>query len=172
MKLAISKGYPWRASLSRKARCSACVNYIEHSGFGISCSEENKIQYPTYSKTHGCPDFKFKPQEEFTGPRNEFEYIPYPECFGCGHNFKGACSGKQWLPVKIVDDKCEFYRDKKLICRNAIPYLQYCNNLRNNYCKLPPHKRDSNRGWGCNCPSAHYPGIEHKKCYKSKGRQA
>jgi len=53
---AISKGYPWRASLTKKARCATCKR-----NSGAYCTKGHKRQYPLYTKTHDCPDFDFKP---------------------------------------------------------------------------------------------------------------
>lgn len=167
MKLAISKGYPWRASLTKKARCDTC-KYI--CGTWL-CSKGRILLYPLYAKTHDCPDFSFKPSQQRGGPYNEFEELSYPECKDCGHNFEGLfCDGKRWLPVNFVENKCEFFRHEGLICKNAIPYLQYGNQLRNHYCKLPPYKRDGDQkqGWSWNCPHANSLGIERTRCYKPR----
>ena len=166
MYLAESKGYPFRASLTKRARCAAC----QHLG-GFLCRRGKDVQYPLYSNVHSCPAFKFKPLP-FNVPQDCFNGLDYPECANCGHNFRNICSGKRWIPVQIKDGKCEFFRDKKLICKYAIPYSQYCNHLRNNYCRLPPHLRDQekdvSRGWSWNCNFAHIKGIECFSCYKPK----
>ncbi len=164
--LANSKGYPWRASLTKKARCAAC-QFIR----SVTCLKGHKVKYPTYANTHNCCDFKFKPNP-FDVYKDDFNKIPYNECVECSHNFRNRCSGKRWIPITIIEGKCEFFRPKGLICKNAIPYSQYCNHLRNNYCKLPPHKRDQNErvrfSWSHNCIHAHVKGIESNSCYKPK----
>ncbi len=167
MRLSDSKGYPWRASLTKKPRCATC-EFLK----GLRCKKENEVQYPTYSCTHDCLDFKFKPRPSHGLYPDVFNTCKYDECKDCSYNFKNRCSGKRWIPIKIVDGKCEFFRHKDLICKNAIPYSQYCNHLRNHYCKLPPRKRDQNSrqsdSWSWNCLNAHKKGIEYMKCYKPK----
>lgn len=163
--LAKSKGYPWRASLTKIARCATCEFVVG------GCRKGNELQYPLYSKTHNCPDFKFKPNP-FDLVEDMFTKCEYLECAECCHNFKDRCSGKRWYPVEIKEGKCEFFRHKDLLCKNAIPYSQYCNYLRNNYCKLPPHKRDQeervSESWKWNCVFAHMKGIESYSCYKPR----
>lgn len=161
-----SKGYPWRASLTKKARCATC-KFVKST----KCLEGKKLQYPLYSYSHNCKDFEFNPKS-FDLYEDMFTACKYAECIECSHNFKNRCSGKRWCPVTIKDGKCEFFRHKDLICKNAIPYSQYCNQLRNNYCKLPPHKRDISErvseSWHWNCIFAHVKGIENYSCYKPK----
>lgn len=165
--LAISKGYPWRASLLNKARCATCQYHYLSGDTGFECKKKHILQYPTYSKTHDCPDFKFKPNPPPEPDENE---LLFSECSKCGYNFMSRCDGIRWRPIGKKDSKCEFFRPKYLICKNAIPYLQYCNHLRNNYCKLPPHKRegDMKRGWSWNCPYAHKDYADGLHCYKPK----
>ena len=160
---AISKGYPWRASLTKKARCATCKR-----NSGAYCTKGHKRQYPLYTKTHDCPDFDFKPSPP-PGTGSEDELL-FPECSECGYNFVNKCTGIRWRPISKKDGKCEFFRHKDLICKNAIPYLQYCNHMRNNYCRLPPHKRDgaAKQRWSWNCPWAHGIGVERLHCYKPK----
>lgn len=161
-----SKGYPWRASLTKKARCATCK-----FNKSINCSKGNEVQYPLYSKTHNCPDFEFK-ENPFDLYEDDFTRCEFIECAECSYNFKNRCSGKRWIPIKKIKGKCEFFHHKDLICKNAIPYSQYCNHLRNNYCRLLPHKRDVpkwQQHWSWNCPFAHTKGVEKSlSCYKPK----
>jgi len=87
----------------------------------------------------------------------------FKECRKCSHNFKNVCDGV-WIYPFERNPICQFFRDKKLICTHARPYLQYQNHARNNFCALHPvHRdRDMNRGWKWSCPSAHH---EYAKCY-------
>lgn len=166
-------GFPWRASLTKVARCACCEHYQTDYPQNLvpdSCARGHQLIYPLYTQTHHCKDFLFVPPESrpdycisslFNQP--EFEYCPL-----CSHYFKGLCDGKHWIPVQIKDGRCEFFRDRNLTCRYSIPYCQYIGGYRNNYCKLPPQYRDGDakQGWKWNCPSAHCEGIERLKCYK------
>lgn len=95
-------------------------------------------------------------------PFNQPEFDYCKDCaFFCG----GVCDGKKWLPFR-KEPGCEFFRDKNLTCRYAIPFIQYGNNLRNNQCKLPPQERktDARNGWEWCCPDAHR--SDYMGCYK------
>jgi len=168
--LEVDKEYPFRASLTEVARCGMCANQENYI-----CSKGHNIVYPTITGEHECTDYKYKPDCIVVIPENKvFTFVGLrdrlPECNQCSHLLYGRCDGLHWYPFRIKDGKCEFFTDKSLICKYAIPYLQYGNHNRNNFCTLPPEERDGDtkRGWKWNCPNAHEKGIEYKKCYKSK----
>lgn len=175
------KDYPFRASLTKVARCGMCL-YNGHFKNGCltdyDCEKDHDIKYPTITNEHDCKDYKYLDDtievkegmiyRGYSTPEPEF-----PECKECGYNFKGKCSGIQWIPIPIKNGKCQFFRDKNLICKYAIPTLQYSNHFRNNFCSLDPKLRDGDmkRGWKWMCPTAHEKYAEHYKCYKSKGEK-
>jgi hypothetical protein len=129
----------------------------------LNCSEGHNLKYPLQVNEHDCPDYIYDESGEivkmtlFNIP--EFEY-----CTDCAHHFNGVCDGKRLIPFKKYP-RCEFFRDKNLTCKNAIPYLQYGNGLRNNHCKLPASERktDANRGDDWCCPIAHM--YDSMACY-------
>lgn len=157
------KDYPWRASLTKTARCFYCSHFFNDD----SCALEHQVVYPLINGEHHCPDYVYVPDKipkidnPFAVPESEY-------CVKCSKFFQGACSGKSWIPIHIKNGRCEFFRDMDKTCKNAIPFLQYGNHIRNNYCKLPPHLRDGDcsRGWKWCCPQAHTEHIENKKCYR------
>jgi len=102
---AISKGYPWRASLTKKARCATCKR-----NSGAYCTKGHKRQYPLYTKTHDCPDFDFKPSPP-PGTGSEDELL-FPECSECGYNFVNKCTGIRWRPISKKDGKCNSFAIK------------------------------------------------------------
>ncbi len=173
------QNYPWRDSLTDKARCACCQHYHEipptneelaesegQAGYTYGCSKGRELVYPLFAQEHDCPDFIFKPAAQiFPTPFNQCEYA---ECATCGHNLNSVCDGKQWLPVRIKEGKCEFWNDANLTCRYAIPYHQYIGGYRNNYCRLEPAKRDGDakQGWKWNCTCAHYKWANQLKCYE------
>jgi hypothetical protein len=170
--------YPWRDSLTNKARCACCQHYHEipptdeeiidsegQAGYAYGCSKKHELVYSLFSSEHDCPDFIFKPAERiFPTP---FNHVEFAECTTCGHNLNNICDGKQWMPVRIKDGKCEFWRDANLTCLYAVPYHQYIGGFRNNYCRLDPSKRDGDakQGWKWNCLSAHTLNAKYLKCY-------
>lgn len=141
-----------------------------------ACNLDHKLVYPLITGEHHCKDYCFKPDVVILPPRGKiFRFSGYgytaqemfPECYNCAHNFMGRCTGLKWIPIKKIDGICEFFREKGLICKNAIPMLQYPNHARNNYCKCPPHLRDGDgrQGWKWLCPNAHTKYVERKSCY-------
>lgn len=154
---------PWRASFTKVARCGMCAFY---AGFNAGkCSKGRTYIYPLITGEHHCKDYIHNRDQPrfFTKPE-------YPLCKRCGHWFNGRCDGIRWWPHKT--EPCEFFRDRRLTCRNAIPMSQYGDHNRNNYCKLPPRLRDgdSSRGWKWLCPNAHTEYVTGLKCYKPKVR--
>lgn len=160
------KGYPWRSSLTKKAVCGMCA-FCKADEQG-NCLKKHRIIYPLLNGEHHCKDYLFRPDNPkvYPGP---FGHADFPECENCAHCYNGICDGKRWLPLKR-EPICEFFYDKKLVCKNAIPEVQYGNHIRNNFCKLPPHLRDgdSKRGWKWRCPNAHTQYAKNLKCYKPK----
>lgn len=155
------KDYPWRASLTKVARCGMCQNCI---GLGEGCRAGHGIVYPLINGEHACPDYKYLPDIiNIREPK-------FPECELCSHWFMGTCIGIEWHSIR-TRSICEIYRDARTICEHAIPTLQYGNHIRNNYCTLPPDQRDGDAkaGWKWMCPNAHNSYTEHLKCYKAKG---
>ena len=172
--LEADKEYPFRASLTKIARCGMCRNGVGDY-LVISCSKNHKLVYPLICGEHECPDYEYKPDHIEIIPEDKTLIFTrlidrLLECNQCSHLLYGRCTGVKWDPFKIKDGKCEFFRDKSLICKHAIPYLQYGNHHRNNFCTLPPEERDGDtrRGWKWNCPGAHEKDIEYKKCYQGK----
>lgn len=106
---------------------------------------------------HDCPDFEYDPDGEIV-ERTLFNVPEHDYCTDCAHHFKGVCSGKDWFPAKTVP-RCEFFRDKNLICKHAEPVIQYGNGLRNNKCNL--------KGGNSHCCYAHT--STHLECYEAKG---
>ena len=183
MKLENEKDYPFRASLTKVARCGMCENYVEpdyeDGNIPISdyCEKGHEVVGPTITGEHDCKDYEYKPDRIDMPPEGRiFRFNGYVggseemfnECYTCGHNFMGQCGGIGWVPIRKVNGVCEFYRDKKLTCKHAIPILQYGDHIRNNYCRLPPEKRDGDcsRGWKWHCCNAHTPYVESWKCYE------
>jgi len=171
--LKVDKEYPFRASLTKVARCGMCANQENYC-----CNKEHDIIYPTIGGEHKCLDYEYKPDHIYLLPENKILIFTglidkLSECNRCSHLLYERCNGIKWYPFKIKNGKCEFFRDKSLICKYAIPYLQYGNHNRNNFCTLPPEERDGDytkRSWKCNCPNAHKEGIEYRKCYQKKGK--
>jgi hypothetical protein len=164
---------PWKSDERKKARCGMC-----QSGNGVECANGHELKYPLITNEHKCRDYQYDPYKyDRTGDylRNESFHakLLFTHCFGCTFEFGGLCSGKKWIPVKMVNDKCEFFKPKSVACSNCVPMNQYGNLYRNNYCRLPPHLRqgDEKRGWKWMCPGAHNPDkVRGKKCYKPLGR--
>lgn len=156
--------YPFRASLTRVARCGLCKHHDEHN---IVCAVGLDIQYPTIAKEHNCPAYEYK-KDNFK--RNMFQHCELQECSDCAHELDGCCTGKQWMPFK-TKPHCEFYRPKWKTCHYAVPHFQEgCGPqlFRNNYCERPPEERDGiQRGdWKCRCSAAHTAGAECLSCYQ------
>ena len=164
IELSDKQDYPWRESLTNKARCACCSRYSVIAG----CLDDRKLVYPLYAQTHDCSGFKFKPADPIRP--TVFNQCERAECSTCGHNLDNVCSGKEWFPPKLKDGLCEFWRDRALTCRFAVPYHQYVGGYRNNYCRLEPEKRDgdASQGWRWNC-SAHMPFVCKLKCYQPIG---
>ena len=164
IKLEDDVGYPFRASLTKKARCGMCIFF---SGMeNLTCKVGHKLIFPLINGEHHCKDYRYKPWGTILkhSPRSA-------ECKDCSHLYMGVCDGIKHHPFQ-KEPTCEFFRHKDLTCKNAIPMFQYGSYIRNNYCKLPPHLRDgdSSRSWKWMCPNAHTPDIEHRKCYKPKNK--
>lgn len=134
------------------ATCGTC----KKSRMGeISCEAGHEIQLPTMLNEHDCKDYDYEPAGEIVA-KTPFNVPEHEYCLDCAHELNGVCDGKKWIPYK-TKPRCEFFREKILICIHAYPFIQYGNGLRNNRCKL---KSD-----GQCCPWAH---IENNlKCYKS-----
>lgn len=181
MKLEDKKDYPFRASLTKVARCGMCKNYVEPKfeediALMDSCIKGHDIVGPTITGEHDCKDYEYRPDVIDMPPNGRiFRFNGYVggseamfnECNGCGHNFMGRCNGIGWVPIRKVNGICEFFRERYKTCKHAIPVLQYGNHIRNNYCRLPPEQRDGDvsRGWKWHCSNAHTSYVESKKCY-------
>lgn len=165
--------YPWRANFYTNARCSCCKIFNWSSG----CGKGLDVQYPTYATVHKCEGYEFNPSEykraRRMGKIKMFMAIidARPECAGCVHNLEGECNGIHWYPFQIKNGKCEFYRNKALLCKYAIPYFQYGERIKNHYCMKSPALRDGDQkqGWEWNCPNADSPLAEELKCYEARG---
>jgi hypothetical protein len=175
--LADKTDYPWRANFYTNARCSCCKSANAEQYFS-GCAKGLEIQYPLYSNVHHCEGYEFKP----TNYKLEIPagYIMHfmglmkmrPECLECCNNFESICDGMKWYPFEVKDGKCEFFRSKKSICKYAVSYFQYPNEMRNNYCMKPPAQRDKeyqNGNWTCNCSVGHEKYAESLKCYETRG---
>ena len=57
MMLEKSKGYPWRPSLTKKARCGMCKH--KRGSFGL-CSQGHNMKYPTLANVHNCKDYDYE----------------------------------------------------------------------------------------------------------------
>lgn len=139
MSMTDEQAYPWRDSLTDKARCACCQHYHEtppndeelaeaelqgQCGYTCGCSKGHELFYPLFAQKHDCTDFVFKPAAlVFPTPFNQCEFA---ECATCGHNLNSVCDGKQWIPVRIKDGKCEFWNDANLTCRYAIMVAAIC----------------------------------------------
>lgn len=160
---------PWRSSYTRKARCGMCVFFTGMNH--LDCAMGKKLRYPLIAKEHRCEYYSYLERYEPSKPHRDANQGNLPECIECAHFLEEMCTGVRWYPFKI-DPKCEFFRSSELICKNAVPMLQYENKLRNNYCKLPPHLRHKNNNdWKCMCPSAHEANAVYYSCYKPKGSE-
>jgi len=169
--------------LTKNARCGMCVNIKSFESkpnknygvmVGFECSEGFEIQYPTITHIHHCKEYKFKKVKVKKIPRGKINIFiglidELKECKSCSYNFKRYCDGIRWHPFEITP-KCEFYINKNLICKHAIPHFQYNNSIRNNFCSLHPVNRDRemNRGWEWQCPLAHSQYSYPYKCYEPK----
>jgi hypothetical protein len=138
-----------------------------------SCMMNNEVKYPLINQEHHCKDYEFRPEIPRQIPDDLILIFAglqecYPECADCGHNYENRCHGIKWIPIEKVDGICQFFRARTKTCKNAIPYLQYQNHIRNNHCKLPPRLRDGDQklGWKWNCGNAHTESAERKKCYR------
>ncbi len=135
------KSYPFRSSYIKKARCGTCQFNND-----FSCLKGNEILFPTMAQEHNCKDYQYKKDSVPIIPKDKILLFrglsdKLKECNDCTHNFENRCEGLKWFPY-TKHGECEFFRHKNTICKNAVPYLQYENHIRNNYCKLPPHLRD------------------------------
>ena len=152
---------------SKKAKCGMCLHY-SNDQYNPFCKKGHNLKFPLIKNEHNCKDYKFIERRE-PSLADIFTKLEFDYCKECAFEFNDQCSGKSWIPFKN-DPKCEFFRDKKLVCKNAEPMLQYGNMLRNNYCKLPPHLRhEGNNNWKTMCPNAHTHKAEKYKCYKKNG---
>jgi hypothetical protein len=74
MNLTDKQNYPWRDSLTEKARCACCQHHHETpptdeemaesegcAGYSYGCSKGREEVYPLFTQEHDCPDFLFKP---------------------------------------------------------------------------------------------------------------
>jgi hypothetical protein len=173
IELDVNKDYPFRPSLTNleKARCGFC-KFNGENELGYSCQLGHQIKYPTQVTEHFCQDYQYKEDKISEIPKGKLAIFmgiidKLPECNECGYNLKNRCSGLRWYPFK-KEPQCEFFIDKGLICENAVPYLQYGNHFRNNYCKLEPKLRSDSynqQSWECNCPQAHEK-PKYFDCYK------
>lgn len=160
---------PWKSDPFKKARCGMCKKYD-----GYSCKAEKELKYPLIINEHNCRDYEYNSNSasssaKYLRSKTFYSFTLFTHCNECTFEFEGMCSGQRWIPVKTVDGKCEFFKPKSVACKNCVPMLQYGNNLRNNYCRLPPHLRDGDArgGWKYMCPGAHDPErVGHLKCYK------
>ena len=161
MELEDDMDYPFLESFRKVDRCGMCWNCI---GLGEGCREKYKIVYPLIGGEHNCPGYKYQPDLIIV------QKPKYPECDLCSHWFMGVCSGIEWRSFR-TRSICEFYRDAREICKHAIPFLQYGDHHRNNYCSLPPEQRDGDAKWGWKwcCPEAQSRYIGHMKCYTARG---
>lgn len=159
------KDYPFRKSMTYSVRCGTCQNLRQPVG---PCRLDNDLKYPLMVNIHDCKDFKFRP--DIPLPPDDFTIANLPECIECAHFFSERCDGKRWVGFK-KDPVCEFYRNKNLICKNAVPFLQYGNRIRNNYCNLHPELRDGDQrnSWEHCCPTAH--SSTNKKCHTEYGKR-
>jgi len=184
--------YPFRSSLTKVARCGMCIHFssyveeTEHDPLFYEkcelgkekCELGKEIRYPYMANEHDCQDYMYKP---FKVPRIKEGYIKIfigeikklKECDDCSHNLENYCEGVSHFPFKTTP-RCEFFRNKELICKHAIPYFQYGTTIRNNYCSLEPSKRegDMKRGWKWSCPWAHEKTAEYYKCYEPMKRES
>jgi hypothetical protein len=164
------QGYPWRASLTKKARCGMCENIRFNE---LECRLGHNLVYPLITGEHRCKDYKYK-YELVILPPEGYIFISgvllnsiFPECCDCAHNLLGRCDGVHCFPIMRINGNCEYFRSKCLICKNAIPMFQYGSYTRNNYCRLPPHLRDDpcKNGWKWLCPAANRAEAENMNCY-------
>jgi hypothetical protein len=143
----------------------------------VKCEEGKELAYPLITNEHDCESYVYRSHRvriipdakiaTFVGLINRLK-----ECDRCSYQFHEYCDGLHRYPFELKNGTCEFFRDKKLICRFAVPHFQYGTTMQNNYCKLKPEKRDgdSNQGWKWCCPSANTPRAERLKCYQARKR--
>lgn len=139
--------------------CGTCQSMEEPY---LRCAKSLPMEYPLMVTETECPEYLYKPDHR--PPADVFTVTGLPECATCGHNVQSRCSGKGRIPFKR-EPRCEFWRHYKLTCKYAVPFLQYGTNYRNNYCTLPPEKRQPptpDARW-C-CINAHI--TEMKRCWE------
>jgi hypothetical protein len=121
----------------------------------MSWAAGHELKYPLITNKHDCKDFEYDQTGDMIRP-TLFNQADLPECTRCAHEFKGICDGKAWVPIKR-NPECEFFRDKSLTCRHAIPFLQYGSGIRKNRCSLPVNQRktEARRGENFCCHNAH-----------------
>jgi hypothetical protein len=155
-----------------------CKSAKRQLGVAIACKEGLSLKYPLLVKQHHCEQYEYEPHYIIKIPEDKIHLFVgigvqerRKECNQCAHFFHGYCDGIKWFPFDIKDGKCEFFRNKNLLCKHAIPHFQYGGTTRNNYCKLHPSKRDGDQAqsWLMRCPYAHKEHVEkYLDCYTPK----
>ena len=176
----VSMDYPFRPTRTNRerARCGFCkfnaVFYNDGEFFGNDCTKGHKIKYPTQVTEHSCQDYQYLEDTKIEEiPDDKIKMFlglidKMPECGNCGHNFKNHCDGIKWYEFERRPI-CQFFIDKDLTCKYAVPFFQYGNHIRNNYCRLNPELRSDlyAQCWECCCVSAHKK-PKYLKCYTPK----
>jgi len=168
-------GYPWRASLTKKARCAFCRHFVEwgdREAYSCRCEKGHSLEGkgPYAVRLHECRDYEYVPLKLDNVPK-----IKLNICKRCVNNIVGRCFANR-IRIHPKEDRCSGFRDRRLLCRYAIPMVQGGGSLllRSNYCKRPPGSRDgewyTEYTWSTLCPSAHEPAAEFKRCYKPRRR--